>query len=101
MKSSQEKVDEFVREHDLEASSPFRILDLVAEIGEIAGDAAKSSGYGRNEQEMEVSEDEIGDAIFALLAMCSDLDINAEEALEASLSKYKSRIDSKGDPGSG
>lgn len=100
MRSAQDRVEEFVRENQLEGKTAFRILDLAAEIGEIAGDAAKSADYGLKESEIDVKEDEIGDALFSLLTVASDLGIDAEEALGKSLSKYRSRIEESGDPGS-
>jgi NTP pyrophosphatase (non-canonical NTP hydrolase) len=72
----------------------------MAEIGEIASDAAKSSEYGMNEENLEVKEDEIGDALFSLLSLASDLEIDADKALQKSLEKYGSRIDETGDAGS-
>lgn len=100
MRNAQGRVEEFVEENELEGTTAFRILDMVAEMGEIAGDAAKSSDYGMKEQELEIKEDEIGDALFSLLTVASDLGIDAEEALEKSLSKYEERIADSGDPGS-
>jgi NTP pyrophosphatase (non-canonical NTP hydrolase) len=100
MMDGQKKVKEFAESHDMEATSAFRILDLVAEVGEIASDAAKSSDYGMNEKELEVKKDELGDAFFSLLSVANDLDIDLEDALDGSLEKYESRIDEKGDPGS-
>ena len=96
----QEKVEEFIAENDLEGTTAFRILDLAAEIEEIASDAAKSADYGMAEEELEVKEDEIGDAIFSLLAVASDLGIDAGNALEKSLEKYSKRIEDSGNPGS-
>lgn len=100
LKQEQEKVREFIEEHNLEGTTAFRILDLMAEIGEIASDAAKSADYGLNEEELEVKKDEIGDAFFSLLAVSSNLGIDAEEALNKSLEKYESRISGSGSPGS-
>ncbi len=101
MKSDQEKVAEFIDKHDMEATAAFRLIDVFAEMGEIASEAAKSSDYGMNEEELDISEDEFGDALFSLLSLAEAADIDAEEALEGSLEKYRSRIDEKGDPGSG
>ena len=101
MSEMQEEVEEFVEEHDMEATHVFRIIDLLAEIGEIASGAAKSSDYGLNESEMNVKEDEIGDALFSLLSVAIELDIDAEKALEKSLEKYRDRIEERGDAGSG
>lgn len=96
----QDEVEKFIEEYDLEGTTAFRILDLAAEIGEIASDAAKSADYGLSEEELDVKEDEIGDALFSLLAVASDLEVDAGEALEKSLEKYRSRIEDSGSPGS-
>lgn len=97
----QDKVESFIEENDLEGTTAFRILDLAAEIGEIASDAAKSTEYGIEEEKLQVKEDEIGDAFFSLLAVASDLGIDAGKALEKSLEKYSERIEDSGTPGSG
>lgn len=101
MKSEQEKVAEFLGKHEMDATAAFRLIDVFAELGEIASEAAKSSAYGLEEHDMEISEDEFGDALFSLLSLAEATDIDAEKALEGSLEKYRSRIDEKGDPGSG
>lgn len=100
MKNSQEKVRNFLEKNELEGTTAFRILDLVSEVGEIASDATKTADYGLSESELEVKDDELGDALFSLLAVASDLDIDAEEALEKSLEKYRERIETSGSPGS-
>lgn len=97
----QEKIEKFIDEYDLEGTTAFRILDLAAEVGEIASDATKSADYGLEEEELEVKKDEIGDAFFSLLAVASDLGIDAGEALEKSMEKYRARIEDSGTPGSG
>jgi NTP pyrophosphatase (non-canonical NTP hydrolase) len=98
---AQDRVAAFVDEHDMDADPAYRVLDLAAEVGEIAADAAKSSEYGAAPEELTVSEDELGDAVFALLATADALDIDAEEALETSLAKYERRLDGSGSAGSG
>lgn len=100
MRKKQEKVAKFMKENDLGGTTPFRLLDLVSEIGEVASDATKSSDYGESPEELEVKKDEIGDVLFSILAFAEDLEIDAEEALESSLEKYRSRIEKGGDPGS-
>lgn len=96
----QRRVEKFMQDHGMKGKPEFRILDLLAEAGEIAGDAAKSSEYGLKRENIEVSEDEIGDTLFSLLAVCNSLDIDADEALETSLEKYRERIEETGDAGS-
>jgi NTP pyrophosphatase (non-canonical NTP hydrolase) len=97
---AQDRVARFCDEHDLEGDPEYRILDLAAEVGEVAGDAAKSSGYGADPDGLAVSEGELGDALFSLLAVAESLDIDAEAALETSLAKYERRLDATGDAGS-
>ncbi|MFW5935461.1 MAG: MazG nucleotide pyrophosphohydrolase domain-containing protein [Halolamina sp.] len=82
-------------------SPDYRLLDLAAEVGEVAADAAESSEYGHSPASLSVPEDELGDALFALLALADELNIDAGDALETSLSKYETRIENGGDAGSG
>jgi len=98
---AQQRVAEFLAATDLHAPPVYRLLDLQAEVGEIAADAAKSSGYGADPESLAVPEDELGDALFALLALAEELDVDAGAALETSLAKYEARIDADGDAGSG
>jgi NTP pyrophosphatase (non-canonical NTP hydrolase) len=48
-----------------------------------------------------VNRDELGDALFALLALAEELDLDAGDALEESLAKYENRAASSGTVGSG
>jgi NTP pyrophosphatase (non-canonical NTP hydrolase) len=96
----QQRVASFLDDHDLRADPAYRLLDLAAEVGELAADAAKSSEYGANEAALSVKRDELGDALFALYALADELDLDAEAALDESLAKYESRIDEDGAPGS-
>ncbi|WP_414837737.1 MazG nucleotide pyrophosphohydrolase domain-containing protein [Candidatus Nanosalina sp. VS9-1] len=97
----QEKVAEFIQKHELDGTAEFRILDLVSEVGEVAKDATESAGYGERPEKLDVKKDEIGDVFFSLLAVAESLDIDAEEALDEALEKYRSRISEKGSPTSG
>jgi len=96
----QERVAAFVAEHGLESDPAYRVLDLCAEVGEIAGDATKSAEYGTEPGSLDVKEDELGDALFSLLALAERLDMDAGAALETSLAKYERRTADSGDPGS-
>jgi len=98
---AQEEVARFLDEHDMDADPAYRVLDLAAEVGEVAADAAKSAEYGDAPEEVAVSEDEVGDALFSLLATAEALDIDAEAALSVSLSKYERRLAETGGAGSG
>lgn len=96
----QQDVAEFIETHDLRAPPAYRTLDLAAEVGEIAAAVAKSTEYGAAEESVALPEDEVGDALFALLALANELDIDAGAALDTALSKYEGRIESNGGPGS-
>ncbi len=100
MKEQQKEVQEFMEKYKMEGTTPFRLLDLVSEIGEVVKDATKSADYGMDKDNLEVKEDEIGDVLFSLFAVCNDLDIDAEEAFQTAIQKYESRIENKGDPSS-
>jgi NTP pyrophosphatase (non-canonical NTP hydrolase) len=97
----QDRVAAFIEEYDMHADPAYRVLDLAAEVGEIAADTAKSAEYGDSPADIAVSEDELGDALFALLATAETLDVDAGAALERSLDKYERRLDATGEAGSG
>lgn len=97
----QDEVAAFVQRHDMEAPPAYRLLDVVSELGEVAKDAAASTGYGDRPSEIDIQSDEIGDVMFSLLALAEAADIDAGEALEEALEKYEQRIAESGSPGSG
>jgi NTP pyrophosphatase (non-canonical NTP hydrolase) len=98
---AQDRVAEFLDAHDMDAEPAYRILDLASEVGELAKDANESTDYGASPDEVDVSADELGDALFALLSVAESLDVDAEAALDEALAKYEARIEATGDPGSG
>ena len=97
----QERVAAFVAANDLDCPPAYRLLDLAAEVGELAADANTATGYGTNPAALDVARDELGDALFALLALCDALGVDAGAALNESLEKYESRLDKTGEAGSG
>ena len=97
----QARVAAFVDRHDLTMPPEFRLLDVVSEVGEIAKDAADSTEYGENPDDLTVSPDELGDVLFAVLALANALDIDASDALEEALEKYSDRLATGDDPSSG
>ena len=96
----QRRVAAFVASNDLRSPPGFRLLDLVAEVGELAKDANESTGYGDSPDEIWIAPDEIGDALFALLALAESLDVDADDALDAAIEKYEERLAETGDPSS-
>lgn len=98
---AQTNVAEFIEANDLQAPAAYRLLDTISELGEVSKEVCTSTEYGSDPEAVDVPEDELGDALFALLALCSELDVDAEDALETALDKYEGRIEAKGDAGSG
>ncbi|SDL01804.1 MazG-like family protein [Natronorubrum texcoconense] len=101
MNDQQAAVAAFVDEYDLETPPEFRLLDLVSEVGELAKDANTSTEYGTEPEELTLETDEIGDVLFATLALADSLEVDAEAALEEALEKYERRMDATETPGSG
>lgn len=97
----QERVAAFVADNDLGCPPAYRLLDLAAEVGELAADANAASDYGDDPEALTVEQDELGDALFALLALADDLGIDADAALAESLAKYGDRITETGTADSG
>ncbi|WP_135819897.1 MazG-like family protein [Halostella litorea] len=97
----QRRVAEFVAAHELDADPAYRVLDLESEVGELAKEINESTGYGDAPDEVDVATDELGDALFALLALADSLDVDAGAALAESLDKYERRLEDTGSAGSG
>lgn len=96
----QERVAAFVEEHGLEAGLAYRVLDLESEVGEIAKEVTTSTDYGTDPDGASIAVDEVGDALFALLAVAEAADVDAGEALDTALAKYVDRIEVTGGAGS-
>ncbi|MFB6268372.1 MAG: MazG nucleotide pyrophosphohydrolase domain-containing protein [Halobacterium sp.] len=96
----QARVAAFLDDHDLHAPPEHRVLDLASEVGELAKDVNKSTDYGATGG-ADVERDELGDALFCVLALADELDYDAGAALEEALEKYGERIAESGGAGSG
>lgn len=96
----QEQVAAFIEAHDMHATTEFRLLDLVSEVGEVAKDVNESTNYGRERDLVDVSSEELGDVLFAVLALADTADIDAGEALDEALQKYEGRIEETESPSS-
>jgi len=97
----QARVAAFVDDHDLHAPPENRVLDLASEVGELAKNVNETTDYGAADGAADADRDELGDALFCLLALADELDYDAGAALEEALDKYESRLDQSGTPGSG
>ena len=98
----QKLVEQFLEENRMQCGETARYLDLVSEVGELGKELLKGSDYGAHPyQHRDRTREELGDCLFALLALSSALHIDAREALEQVLEKYKHRLDTTGTAGSG
>jgi len=98
----QKEVAEFTTSLQLEAPVEARVLDLVAEVGELAKELLKAGQYGRQPfQPAEAWSDELGDVFFSLICLANSTGVNLEEALAGALDKYRRRMAAKGEVGSG
>jgi len=99
----QHQVKSFCERHGLKAPTAARLLDLCAELGELAKEWLKSSAYGRQAEaapDPERWQAELGDTLFALLCLANESGVDAEQALELALGRYQRRIETAGRPGS-
>ena len=91
-------VSEFNQARNLWIERNLRVLDLSSEIGEVCK-LAFSEGVGKK-VEINKWEEEVGDVLYSLLSLMSELDIEAEKALSKVLDKYQGRILIQSNPAS-
>jgi NTP pyrophosphatase (non-canonical NTP hydrolase) len=73
-----------------------RILDITSELGELAKEYLKVTNYGTKPFKYNINfELEFGDVFYSIFSLASELNIDAEKALDRSLEKYRSRIERK------
>lgn len=98
----QRRVADFVEAHELEAPVYARTLDLASEVGELAKEVLKGTGYGRRQFEPPHGrDDELGYVLFALVYLANSTGADLEAALDGALHKYQKRLGSESDAGSG
>ncbi len=98
----QRKVADFVARHDLAAPARERLLDLAAEVGELAKELLSGSEYGRRDLALSPAwSDELGDAFFSLVCLANATGVDLEQALSGALAKYERRLGREGHAGSG
>ena len=95
-------VKEFLDNHNLYCGETIRYIDLSSEIGELGKEIIKSTNYGKQQySENESTFEEMGDCLFSILALCAELEIDAEKALRYALEKYQKRLGLNGTISSG
>ena len=91
----------FVQVHGLEASPEVWLLGLGSEVGEVAKEVLRSADYGRvSFRPGRGWEDELGDALFALVCLANTTGVDLEACFEDSQKKHESRLEARGDAGS-
>ncbi len=89
----QKKVEKLINKYKLNCNYETRYIDLVSEVGELGKELIKGSNYNSKEyNKTPNTKIELGDCLFSLFALCSELDINAEEALDDAINKYNNRF---------
>ncbi len=100
MRETQQKVAAFARAYGLGTDPQARMLDLASEVGELAKEVLKATGYGTRPLAPTASlEEELGDCLFSLLCVSEALGLDGEKALDQALEKYKARFAEAGDIG--
>ena len=98
----QQAVNSFISKYQLQSDEQTRYVDLVSEIGELGKEILKATDYGNQEYKQTPNAiDEMGDCLFSIFALCSEMNINAAEALMCAISKYEARFMQKGSIESG
>lgn len=97
----QSRTAAFIRQNELDCTAETRYIDLISELGELGKELLKGSDYGRRERIPTAGlQEELGDCLFSLLALCEALHIDAEDARRGALNKYAQRIAEHGRAGS-
>jgi len=97
----QQQVSDVLGHGDIDTPPAYRLLDVVAELGAIAAEVNETTGYGTDSTALSIREETVGDALFALLALCEQLDVDADTALSTALAKYEGGSGTNGTPASG
>src|SRR5687767_527360 len=98
----QTQVEAFVQAHGLTTSVEARMLDMVAEVGEVAKEVLKGSEYGKLPFVPPHGwTDELGDTLFTLICLANSTQVDLNAALVNVLAKYERRLGEQGDAGSG
>ena len=97
----QRRAADFARSHNLLHDPTTHTLDLVSEVGEVAKEVLLSTDYGRQVPQFRPQlADELGDALYSLLALAEACGVDADSALGVALEKYERRLTKRGEPGS-
>jgi NTP pyrophosphatase (non-canonical NTP hydrolase) len=98
----QSRVADFVEQFSLDAGAEVRLMDLLAELGELAKEVLSGNQYGKSPFSVPSSwEDEMGDVFFSLICLANVTGVDLEQSLDKALVKYQIRREQKRQIGSG
>lgn len=98
----QKSVRCFLEEKGLSCGVQSRYIDLTSEVGELGKEILKAMDYGKmSYQEDAAAAEEMGDCLFSILALCCEMNIDAQDVLQGTLRKYQRRFENTGTAGSG
>jgi NTP pyrophosphatase (non-canonical NTP hydrolase) len=91
-----------IQRHDLATDPAVRLHDLVSEVGELAKAFVESTGYGATSFRRTTAwDEELGDVLFALLALATATATPVEPALAQARAKVVDRVTRSGSASSG
>lgn len=97
----QEKVRRFLDTHGMACGPEHRYMDMTSELGELGKELLKATRYGQKPFTPQPGcEEEMGDCLFSLLALCCEMGLDASKTLYAALKKYEARYALYGHTGS-
>lgn len=86
---------EFIAQHNLETQPAFSLLDVMAELGDVARELLKSTDYGRHPETADSTQmrEAIGDLMFSVAYLSTLYDVDPEAALWESVRKFESKLE--------
>lgn len=97
MNNLQKAIAQFCTDNHLDTTAECRLLDMMSELGELAKELLKATNYGKKSLEDKAPEIELelGDCLFSLICLANSFNINANEALNKVMAKYRNRLAKK------
>lgn len=90
-------VSQLIEKYQIKCDYIHRYIDVVSEIGELGKELLNVTNYGKKTfQATPEVEQEIGDCLFSLLALCTELNIKPDKALAFAIEKYEKRFQETG-----
>ena len=86
---------DFIAQHNLETQPAFSLLDIMAELGELARTLLKDTDYGRRPGGADSTQmrEAVGDLMFAVAYLSTLYDVDPEAALWESVHKFERTLE--------